>query len=146
MCAHTGLRLATSVLTVILLIIPISFSFEITIFSERRQMTFIFSSMYMDLCVRVRAHTHTLTFWSVRFCSLCQGTCVPAEWREATSTHLAYSLLDPSFQEMSSPKEKKKKSLRATGPHGYPPSASAPVYRIHSAEVFQPELNQNCVY
>ena len=40
------------------------------------------------------------------------------------------------------PKGKKKiKSPRATGPHGYPPSASAPVYRIHSAEVFQPELN-----
>ena len=104
-------------------------------------MTFIFSSMYMDL------RAHTLTFRSGRFCSLCQGTCVPAEWREATSTHLAYSLLDPSFEEMSSPKgEKKKKSPRATGPHGYPPSASAPVYRIHSAEMFQPELNWNCVY
>jgi hypothetical protein len=79
------------VLSFILLIIHISFSLEITIFSLRGNRLLLFSA----LCIWI--YTHTLTFWSVIVRSVCQGTCVPAEWREATSTHLAYSILDPSF-------------------------------------------------
>lgn len=34
-------------------------------------MTFIFSSMYMDLCVRVRAHTHTRLHFGLSDSALC---------------------------------------------------------------------------
>lgn len=102
-------------------------------------MTFIFSSMYMDLCVRVRAHTHAYILVCQILLSVPGNMCS----RRMERSHLhPPCIFSPGSKLLGNefPKGKKKKS-RATGPHGYPPSASAPVYRIHSAEMFQPELN-----
>lgn len=109
-------------LTSILLIIHISFSLGITIFSLRGNRLLLFSA----LCIWIYTHAHILVCHS--------SLCVPGNM---CSCRMERSHLHPPciFYPGSKllgnefPKEKKKISLRATGPHGHSWSSSAPVYR-----------------
>lgn len=102
-----------SVLTVIL-IIPNSFPFEI-IFFERRQRTFIFSSMYMDLCVCAHTHTHANILVCQTLLSVLGNMCSHRMERSHLHPPCIFSpgskLLGNEF-----PKEKKKKISQSQRP------------------------------
>lgn len=111
-----------NVLTFILLIIHILFSLEITIFSLGGNRLLLFSA----LCIWIYTHVHIL---------VCHSSFrVPGNMcsRRMERSHLhPPCIFSPGSKLLGNefPKGKKKFSLRTTGPHGHPWSASAPVYR-----------------
>lgn len=124
----------------------ISFSFEITFFWE--EIDDFYFQLHVYGCVRAHAHTRShfgLSDFSLR----AREHVFPQNGEKPPPPTLHILSWIQASRKWVSQRErgkKKKNSPRTRGPHNWlSMELLAPVYRIYIAEIFQSELNLNCV-